>query len=233
MDETRVIIDSTPEPKRLYRSRTNSVIAGVCGGLGEFLGIDPTLIRLLWIIAGFLGGSGLLAYIVLAIVIPEESPEHAQSKVISPGWGAGWQQGLNSVNVGLLVGLALVVLGGILLLDSLNLIPAFVYRLWHLFWRLFWPLMLIGLGLVMLLGLSGQAWRQRGGLRRGQPLRRSSDRIVAGVCGGLAEYLGVDPTLVRVLWVFGTLISLGMIGVLAYIILMVVMPEGDAPITRL
>ena len=58
--------------KRLYRSRTERQIAGVCGGLGNYLGIDPTVIRLLFILGLVFVGGTLLAYIVLAIVIPEE-----------------------------------------------------------------------------------------------------------------------------------------------------------------
>jgi phage shock protein PspC (stress-responsive transcriptional regulator) len=59
------------EPKRLYRSRTDRQIAGVCGGLGEYFNIDPTLIRIVFLIMGLFGGNGIILYIVLAIVIPE------------------------------------------------------------------------------------------------------------------------------------------------------------------
>lgn len=59
------------ENKRLYRSSTNYMVAGVCGGIGEYFNIDPTLVRLGWIIFSALGGSGLLAYIVAAIIIPK------------------------------------------------------------------------------------------------------------------------------------------------------------------
>jgi len=64
--------DNTMEKKKLHKSASNQVLAGVCGGIGEYLDIDPTIIRLIW--AGFtiLGGSGLLAYIVAALVIPAE-----------------------------------------------------------------------------------------------------------------------------------------------------------------
>jgi len=58
--------------KRLYRSKNNRVIAGVCGGIGEYFNIDPTLIRLLWILFIFMGGSGILAYIIAWIIIPQE-----------------------------------------------------------------------------------------------------------------------------------------------------------------
>ena len=58
--------------KKLYRSKTNSMLAGVCGGVGAFFNIDPTLIRLAWVLFSALGGSGILAYIVAAIIIPEE-----------------------------------------------------------------------------------------------------------------------------------------------------------------
>lgn len=58
--------------KRLYRSLYNRKIAGVCGGLGEFFGIDPTIIRLLWAFAILLYGAGLFAYIIAWVVIPEE-----------------------------------------------------------------------------------------------------------------------------------------------------------------
>jgi len=56
--------------KRLYRSRKNRMLCGVCGGLGEYLGIDPTIVRLLWIIFSLAYGAGILAYILACIVIP-------------------------------------------------------------------------------------------------------------------------------------------------------------------
>lgn len=56
--------------KKLYRSTENRVIAGVCGGIAEYFDIDPTLVRLAWVLFCVLGGSCLLAYIIAAI-IPE------------------------------------------------------------------------------------------------------------------------------------------------------------------
>lgn len=65
-------MDST-QKKKLYRSRTDRKIAGICGGLGEYFGIDPTLVRLLFVLGLVFVGGTLLAYILLAIVIPQES----------------------------------------------------------------------------------------------------------------------------------------------------------------
>lgn len=59
------------ENKRLYRSTTNCMLAGVCGGIAEYFNIDPTLVRLAWVLFCALGGSGVLAYIVAAIIIPK------------------------------------------------------------------------------------------------------------------------------------------------------------------
>lgn len=59
------------ETKRLYKSRTNRVLCGVCGGIGEYFNVDPTIIRLLCILL-FCTGGGILAYIIAAIIIPEE-----------------------------------------------------------------------------------------------------------------------------------------------------------------
>lgn len=57
--------------KKLYRSTENKVIAGVCGGIAEYFDIDPTLVRLAWVLFCVLGGSGVLAYLVAALIIPE------------------------------------------------------------------------------------------------------------------------------------------------------------------
>jgi phage shock protein PspC (stress-responsive transcriptional regulator) len=59
--------------KKLYRSETNRMLAGVCGGIGEYFNFDPTILRLLFVIFALWGGGGLLAYIVCWIVIPTES----------------------------------------------------------------------------------------------------------------------------------------------------------------
>lgn len=58
--------------KRLYKDRTNQKICGVCSGVAKFFSIDPTLVRLGLVVFSLLGGSGVLAYIVCAIVIPDE-----------------------------------------------------------------------------------------------------------------------------------------------------------------
>ena len=61
-------------PKKLLRSNENTMICGVCGGIGEYFNMDPTLIRLLWVLLS-LGscGTGLLAYIIAAVIIPEDN----------------------------------------------------------------------------------------------------------------------------------------------------------------
>jgi phage shock protein C len=58
--------------KRLYKSRTDSKICGVCGGIAEYFDIDSTLVRLGLVIFCCLGGSGVLAYIIAALVMPDE-----------------------------------------------------------------------------------------------------------------------------------------------------------------
>lgn len=64
--------------KRLHRSNENKVVAGVCGGIAEYFDMDPTLIRLAWILFCALGGSGVLAYIIAAIIIPEKTAGDAE-----------------------------------------------------------------------------------------------------------------------------------------------------------
>ena len=57
--------------KSLHKSRDNKMIAGICGGIGEYFNIDPSLIRLGWVLFCAMGGSGIVAYIIAAIIIPE------------------------------------------------------------------------------------------------------------------------------------------------------------------
>jgi phage shock protein C len=57
--------------KRLYRSKKERMIAGVCGGLGEYLNVDPTIIRLVWVLLAF-SGAGIIAYIIAWIIVPEK-----------------------------------------------------------------------------------------------------------------------------------------------------------------
>ena len=59
--------------KKLYKSNTNKMLEGVCGGIAEYFGVDPTIVRLAWVVFCALGGSGILAYIIAAIIIPSAS----------------------------------------------------------------------------------------------------------------------------------------------------------------
>ncbi len=58
--------------KRLYRSKDERMIWGICGGIGQYFGVDPTIVRVIWVVSLFFGGFGLLAYVILRFVIPLE-----------------------------------------------------------------------------------------------------------------------------------------------------------------
>ena len=64
--------------KKLYRDKSGAKLEGVCAGIAKYLDIDPTIIRLIWVFVTFAGGSGLIAYIICALVMPEE-PEYNET----------------------------------------------------------------------------------------------------------------------------------------------------------
>jgi len=63
--------------KRLYRSRKDNKVAGVCAGIADYLGVDVTFVRIAWVLFAMAGGPGVLLYIILAAIVPEE-PEFVQ-----------------------------------------------------------------------------------------------------------------------------------------------------------
>ena len=68
------------ESKKLYRSSKDSVLAGVCGGIGEYFNIDPVIVRIVWIVVTFIGGAGILGYLIAWVIIPKEDSGPGQEK---------------------------------------------------------------------------------------------------------------------------------------------------------
>ena len=63
------------ERKRLYKSRNNKMICGVCAGIADYFNIDPSIVRVLWAVLALAAGTGVLAYIACAIILPEGATE--------------------------------------------------------------------------------------------------------------------------------------------------------------
>ena len=132
--------------KRLYRSRKKVMLGGVCGGLAEYLDIDPVIVRLGVVLLLFAGGAGLLIYILAWIIIPkapEPSPTtEAVSTPTSSSTPSGAETGNKTDSARLLAGLILIILGFIFLFSK--------FLPWFSFGKL-WPLILIVLGILLLL----------------------------------------------------------------------------------
>jgi phage shock protein C len=125
---------SQPAHRVVRRSRSERVLAGVCGGVGRYLGVDPVLLRIAFIILALANGLGVIAYVVAWVAIPEEQPDQPPGPPSEPRRETGR----------LVLGGSLVVLGLVLLLDRLA--PELD--------ELFWPVALVAVGVaVMLVGL--------------------------------------------------------------------------------
>ncbi len=141
------------QPKRLTRSTTNKVIAGVCGGLGEYFNIDPTILRILFVALVIWGGSGALLYIVLWLVVPEAGKESipADQRMQAAGkeMGTKAQDMAKSLQASRLSGT--IVVGALFIVIGVSTIVQ-MYVPWKFFhWSMFWPVFLIAVGLAVIL----------------------------------------------------------------------------------
>ncbi|NOY88792.1 MAG: PspC domain-containing protein [FCB group bacterium] len=122
--------------KRLYRSSTNKIIGGVCGGLGEYFEIDPVLIRILTVLLFLASGFGLLAYIIAWIIIPKEELTISSEEKMPPAKEINYSPWHKY-----LPGIILIAIGLILL----------IREHWFWFdWGDFWPAVIIVLGLFLI-----------------------------------------------------------------------------------
>jgi len=127
-------------PRRLMRSRDDRVIAGVCGGLGEYLGVDPVLVRIAALILVFAGGAGILLYIIGWIAMPE-APERPAAG--TPAAASEPARPAERRSGSLVLGFIFVALGFVFLADEVW--PDFFS------WHYVWPIALIVVGAAIVL----------------------------------------------------------------------------------
>lgn len=220
-------------PWMLYRHPRARVAGGVCGGLGDLLGVDPLLVRLLWVVLTFMtAGAGFMAYLLLWLFLPVGTQAGGAERSAAIRF-----RGMTSRRLATLF----MVLGGLWLLSNLGILPALTGVLAVSARLFFWPALFLGVGYLIWRGVRGDAGRSPAGagdfvenlsagmrdLGAAMPFRRSrEDRLLLGVCAGLGRRLGVDPTLVRLAWALLTLATAGA-GLLFYLVAALLLPEEE------
>jgi phage shock protein C len=210
--------------KRLVRSRRNRVFGGVCGGLAEYLGWDVVLVRVGYVgLTLFSVGTGIPLYLLAWILVPLEEPAADGPEPTS--------ERPRAASARVTVGVFLAIIGILALISSF--VPWFSW--WHHL-RLWGAALLIALGAAMLLWRPGkelpgdisQSSAPGGSPEPPPPIsahrlkRIRKGRKIAGVCAGIGEYLNVDPTIVRLIFIvllFGVGVALPL-----YLILWIAMP---------
>jgi phage shock protein PspC (stress-responsive transcriptional regulator) len=222
-EESREHAGAFEQPNRIFRSRADRYLAGVCGGFAEYFQVDPLLVRIIWFTSIFVNGVGFLAYIAAWIIVPENP--HAASRAVTAAPE-------RSRKVGLALGIFLIFIGLLFLSDNLQ------YQFMMIPWRfrnfdmgILIALLVIGLGAFLILKKSqnsSESATMAGGAfdtQASKKLMRSViDRKIAGVCGGLARYFDIDPALARIGFVVLGAVQ-PLLVILSYIVMMIVLPE--------
>jgi len=228
----------TNPKRRLYRNQTNKVIAGVCSGLGEYLNVDTTVVRLVWILLTLLGGAGIIGYILAYFIIPAKPNESGE--IPTPQ--------VHDFTAGRVFGFLFVGAGVAILLDNLEILS--FHRWWHMSEEFIFPGLLILAGVYFLTKrankstplppqeppVTGEQSSQdetshTASSSNEQPkiklFRRSvNDKKLFGICGGAGEYFDIDPTIIRIIYVIFTMLS-GGAGILIYLLMYLIVPEGQ------
>ncbi len=150
--------ETPPQYPPLHRSSTNKMLGGVCGGLGEYLNIDPTVVRILFAIMSFFGGSGFLVYIVLWLLLPSDqnpgvSPEENVKKSaeeiknsaesFSHQIRSNFEGNIANAQPGRAIGIIVLVLGFLFLLNNTGIFDVINFGQ-------LWPVLLIAVGFAII-----------------------------------------------------------------------------------
>ncbi len=222
------------EPKRLCKSQTNKIIAGVCGGLAEYFDVDSVIMRVLFVLLAFFGGSGFILYIACWIIMPKNA---------TSGEGQNGPGESKATNARKVFGIVLIVGGAILLFSNLGFFS--FLHMWDISWSFVFPILLILLGMAIIYYRQSErtpATASPADTPADAPIdqtppptqsirtfrRSSTDKKLFGVCGGLARYFSIDSTLLRLLYIILCLASFGA-GVVLYITLVLLVSDDRQP----
>jgi phage shock protein C len=198
--------------RKLYRDRESKLLAGVCSGIAKTYDLDVSIIRGLWLLS-LLTGIGLLAYIAAALIIPQ-----------TPAQGKSEDSEGDTPSVKRILGLVLIGLGIFLFIYEIGLIEYLYYD--AISWSFVWGLALILLGIVLLFrpkkdgsDRSNDFWRP--------VVRPLDERMIFGVCAGLARHFQLETSLLRVFFAVAIISSHGL-GLLVYALMAIVFPSEAA-----
>jgi phage shock protein PspC (stress-responsive transcriptional regulator) len=210
------------EPKKLFRSNNNKIIAGICAGIAEYLNADINIIRVLFMFVTFFWGTGILLYLILWVLIPVNESEHNNEAFEN-----------NNVpvkkNLLLIFGITILAFGTFSLF---SLIGGMVFKqIFFLpfgivpFFEILFALSIIALGLYVVFGYVNK--KDQNENTNQKVLSKSFiNKKIFGVCAGIAEYFKIDPTIVRVVWIIFSFISFG-IAVILYLVLGIILPNDQ------
>lgn len=199
--------------KKFQRKFSHSWFNGVCSGLSEYFGINVIVFRVAFVVTSFFSGLGIAIYLLLLLVMPPEDlsdfPKEERDKITNNNFKS-------------IVGTLLVISGFYFTFSTSNLLRYFGFLSELLFNLTPWFLILLGIIL----------FKHKEEVIPGyhQPLsefkRSITDRRISGVCGGLAFYLDIDSTIVRMFWIFTIFATLG-ITLLIYLFLALYLPKHE------
>jgi phage shock protein C len=211
--------------RKLYKSSTDKMIGGVCGGLGQHFNIDPTVLRIAWVgialltmpVGMFIGG---LAYLASYLIIPQNPDEAGlvETEDLAMDDDEGPAEPFRDIQSNNMVwGIVLVLLALVVLTNS-------DFMSWRLPITII-PIAIIGGLIYCIIKYRPLLVDVLKGLTHRRLYRLTDEKKILGVCAGLADSFQVDPTLMRLGWVLVTILTGGP-GILIYLVMAFIMPVG-------
>ena len=207
--------------KRIYRSSSEKVFGGVCGGIADYFGLDPVIVRIIWVVAVLIGGTGVLAYLIALLIVAsdKDGTKHLDSYNVN-------KPAIGYIFIGL----------GVLMLIKMYWDPAIIH--WIPSFNLWSPIGLISIGLILIFvsienrnlnsdkiypsHVDKEAEHRETNSTKNLA-RSRSERMLLGICGGIGMKYSIDPVIIRLGWIILTVIT-GGAGILMYIVLYFVIP---------
>lgn len=194
--------EEEPRPKSISKIKKGSLIAGVCTGIANYFGIEPVIVRVLFVVSIFLGGWGIIFYILAALLLPSEITAEENSNI---------ETNENSY-AKTIAGSLFVFVGILLIADNFGFMNYLFFFGLPKFLLL--PVIMILTGGFILFKINDFI-PVKSGIRKTKFYRSRTDKRLAGVCGGLADYLTIESNNLRMIWIIFSFLTIGA-GIILY-----------------